>query len=108
MLLSAANPHSEFNATCSHIAQVLPQVPRHVETHMLFLMFVVLNHGLMPGNAAIPHPTREDVAPHWVGCLRIETTNPPAANIVVCTAASELESPRKLLCPRAFHDANFL
>ena len=63
-------------------------------------------HELMPGSAAIPQPTGEDVASHWVGCLRIETTNPPAANTVVCTAASEMDSPRKLLCSRTFHDAN--
>ena len=65
-------------------------------------------HELMPGSAAIPQPTGEDVASHWVGCLRVETTNPTAAQIVVGTAASELESSRKLLRPRAFHDANFL
>ena len=75
--------------------------------HMfLFMRFVVLKHDLMPGSATIPHPSREDVSSQCVGCLRIETTNPPAANTVVCTAASELDSPRKLLCPRTFHDAN--
>ena len=65
-------------------------------------------HDLMPESATIPQPTGEDVASRWVGSLRIETTNPAAANIVVGAAASGLKSSRKFLCPRIFHDANFL